>query len=147
MKRKLYFSSDHGGADLKFELIEKLKQSKFIQQFDVLDLGVASGERTDYPIQANLVASQLKEDANAFAIIICGTGIGISIAANRYRWVRAALVHTEYEAQMARAHNNANTLALGGRVIGTEQAWTNLKVFLTTEFEGERHAKRVDMYS
>ena len=111
---------------------------------EVLDLGTHDGNAVDYPDMAARLAAALKEGRAHRGVLVCGTGIGISIAANRHRHVRAALCHDVTTATMARLHNDANVLALGARVIGLAVAIDCLKAFLDTAFEGGRHRSRVD---
>ncbi len=137
---KLVFASDHGGFELKSYLIGKLESSGY----EILDLGVNCGESVDYPdMVADLVDIVLSDDAAA-GVLLCGTGIGMSIAANRYKEIRAALCHNVCTAKLSREHNNANVLVLGGRVLEPETAWEMLQVWLSTPFEGGRHARRVE---
>lgn len=132
-------ASDHGGFEMKGEIV------KFLEEFgcEVLDLGTDGPESVDYPEFANLMASAIKEGRCDRGVLFCGTGIGISIAANRHPHIRAAHCRDVTEARLSRAHNNANVLALGGRIIGGEVAKDCVQVFLKTEFEGGRHARRV----
>jgi ribose 5-phosphate isomerase B len=132
-------AADHGGFDLKSALVPMLQELGLI----VLDLGTGSRESVDYPDYADAVAAALIEGRARRGILICGTGIGISIAANRHPGIRAALCHDSLTARLARQHNDANVLALGGRVIGIETAKDCLTAFLNTPFEGGRHARRV----
>ena len=137
---KLYLASDHGGVVLK-DAIKTHLESKGLP-FE--DLGPESGESVDYPDYAEKCAMALKDNPEAGGIIICGSGIGISIAANRHSWVRAALVHDVTSAHLCREHNNANILALGERLTGVTTALECVDSFLETAFEGGRHARRVD---
>jgi ribose 5-phosphate isomerase B len=134
--------SDHGGYALKGEIIEHLKS----RGLEVRDLGTTSEESTDYPIYGEAVARAVVSGECDLGIIICGTGIGISIAANKVKGARAALCGDCYSAEMARAHNNANLLALGARVLGTGLALKIVDTFLDTDFLGGRHARRVGMF-
>ena len=136
---KIYLASDHGGLVLKAE-IKKYLESHSIS-FE--DLGPDQGESVDYPDFGAKAALALHDEPSAGAIIICGSGIGISIAANRHSWVRAALVHDVTTAQLSREHNNANILALGERVMGVNTALGCVDSFLNTPFEGGRHERRV----
>ncbi len=136
-------ASDHGG----FEMKSVLKQELARRDIDVVDLGTDGPGSVDYPDFAAAMALAIREGRAEAGILICGTGIGISIAAYRYPEIRAALVHDAFTARMARPHNDANVLCLGGRVIGIEVAKDCLAVFLETEFEGGRHARRVAMLS
>lgn len=111
--------------------------------YEVLDLGTTGRDSVDYPDFANALAKALEEGRASRGVLVCGTGIGISIAANRHRHIRAALCHDSVSARLARAHNDANVLALGARLIGIEVAKECLRVFFNTPFEGGRHAGRV----
>jgi ribose 5-phosphate isomerase B len=133
-------ASDHGGFQMKSDLKNELARLGH----EVLDLGTNVGESVDYPDFANLMADAIKGGKARRGILICGTGIGISIAANRHPELRAALVHDSFTARMARLHNDANVLVLGGRTTGIEIAKDCLEIFLSTEFEGGRHARRVN---
>lgn len=135
----LAIACDHAGLSLKSALVESLKAAGTPHE----DLGVFSGESVDYPDYALQVAEKVKSGAASLGLLVCGTGIGMSIAANKVVGVRAALCHTEFEARMARAHNDANVLCLGERVTGQGVAKGILEVFLATAFEGGRHANRV----
>jgi len=136
-------ASDHGGYDLKVIL----KAYLLDQGFEVLDLGSAGSESVDYPDYAAALASAIKENRAPRGILLCGSGIGISMAANRYRHVRAALVHDRLTAELSRQHNDANVLVMGGRVIGPDVAIDCLKAFLNTDFDGGRHQRRIDKMS
>jgi ribose 5-phosphate isomerase B len=136
-------ASDHAGFDLKSELKKDLAELGF----QVLDLGTHNAESVDYPDFANALADALKANKAKRGVLICGSGIGISIAANRHPEIRAALVHDALSAEMSRRHNDANVICFGGRMIGADVARDCLKVFLATEFEGGRHARRVDKLS
>ena len=136
-------ASDHGGFELKSQLAADLAAGGW----KVLDLGTDGPDSVDYPDFAHKVAQALKSGAASRALLVCGTGIGISIAANRYAHVRAALVHDAFGAAMCRRHNDANVLVLGGRTTGIEVARDCLRLFLDTPFEGGRHARRVAQLS
>ncbi len=133
-------ASDHGGFELKSALKAELARLGH----ETLDLGTNGPTSVDYPDFADAMADAIGQGRAERGILICGTGIGISIAANRHPELRAALVHDAYTARMARQHNDANVLVLGGRTIGVETAKDCLDVFLTTAFEGGRHARRVE---
>jgi ribose 5-phosphate isomerase B len=135
---KLAIGCDHAGLALKTELLDALEG-----RAEVKDLGTTSGESVDYPDFASKVARAVGKGEVERGVLVCGTGIGMSIVANKFRGVRAALCTSELEARMARAHNDANVLCLGQRVIGPGQARAILDVFLATPFEGGRHAQRV----
>ena len=130
---------DHGGLELKTALNDELIKAGH----DVLDLGTDSSASVDYPDYAQAMAQALADGRAGRGLLVCGTGIGISIAANRFDHVRAALVHDAFTARMCRQHNDANVLVLGGRTTGIEIARDCLKIFLETPFEGGRHATRL----
>jgi ribose 5-phosphate isomerase B len=132
-------ASDHAGFDLKEILKRDLQQAGL----EVLDLGTNSTQSVDYPDFGRAMADAVASGKAARGVLVCGTGIGISMAANRNPKVRAALVHDVTSARLSRLHNDANVVAFGQRLIGTETAREALKVFLGTEFEGGRHAGRV----
>ena len=132
-------ASDHAG----FEYKDVLKRQLTEWGFDVLDLGTDSTASVDYPDFGRRLAKAVAEGKVRRGVIVCGTGIGISIAANREPAVRAALCHDVTTAKLARRHNDANVLALGARTTGIEVARETLRAFLDTEFEGGRHAGRV----
>ncbi|HXE28927.1 MAG TPA: ribose 5-phosphate isomerase B [Stellaceae bacterium] len=137
-------AADHGGYELKTALLPELKALGF----EVLDLGTDSTDSVDYPNFANAVADALGTGRAQRGVLICGTGIGMSIAANRHRYIRCALAHDVTTAQLARQHNDANVLALGARVLGIEIAKACVRTFLSTDFEGGgRHARRVALIS
>lgn len=131
---------DHAGPELKAVLVADLKAAGY----GVLDLGTDGPDSVDYPDFADKLAAAIKDGRVKRGVLICGTGIGISIAANRHRHVRAALAHNTTAARLARQHNDANVLALGARLLGSEVARDCLKTFLETEFEGGRHQRRID---
>lgn len=131
--------ADHGG----FELKEAIKKYLATKGYDITDLGTFTCDSVDYPKYGHEVAKAVVAN-DAMGIIVCGSGIGISIAANRIRGARAALVRTEEEARLTRQHNNANILALGGRFTSNDLGICITKAFLETEFEGGRHSKRVE---
>ena len=136
-------ASDHAGCELK----QELKKDLMDMGFTVLDLGADSLESVDYPDFGYALAGAMKEGKATRGILVCGSGIGISIAANRHSEIRAALVHDALGARMSRLHNDANVICFGGRMVGPDVARDSLKVFLETEFEGGRHSRRVDKLS
>jgi len=136
-------AGDHAGFALKSKLIELLER----EGWSVLDLGTDSKDSVDYPDYGYAMASAIAERRAPLGVIVCGTGIGISIAANRHPEVRAAVCTEPVAARLARAHNDANVLALGARLIGEAVAEETLKAFLETPFEGGRHARRVEKLS
>ena len=139
MFNKIFLSSDHGG----FELKEKVKSFLIDNNFEYEDLGCSSLEPVDYPDYAKLLSKKIK-DNNSKGILFCGTGIGISMAANRFPHIRAALCTSVEMASKSRKHNDANVLALGGRILEDNLALEIVKEFLYTDFEAGRHSLRVD---
>ncbi len=137
---KIALGADHAG----FELKEKIK--KFLQDagHEVLDLGCHSTDSVDYPVYGAKVAKAVLQGEAERGILVCGTGLGMSMVANRFPGIRAALCHELFTARMSRLHNDANVLVLGGRVIGDVLALEMVKVFLETPFEGGRHLRRVN---
>ncbi|MFN7252086.1 MAG: ribose 5-phosphate isomerase B [Anaerobacillus sp.] len=137
---KVAISSDHGGINIKAEIIDLMNEMNI--QYE--DLGCTCGESVDYPDYALPVAKKVANKEVDRGILICGTGIGMSIAANKVRGIRCALVHDTFSAQATREHNDSNVLAMGERVIGPGLARDIAKVWLETEFLGGRHARRVE---
>lgn len=140
MNYKIAVGSDHAG----FKLKERVKSFLFNLSIDVFDLGCFSEESCDYPDFGEAVALTVKESKSKFGIIICGTGIGISISANKIPGIRAALCTSPKMAELARRHNDANILALGARIIPEDRIEEIIKTFLTTDFDGGRHIKRIE---
>lgn len=138
--KKIGVAADHAGFSLKEQIAEHLKK----QGYEVLDLGTLSEERVDYPDYGYKLAEAVRDGQVPRGIAVCGSGIGISIALNRYKDVRAALAHDVTTARLSRSHNDANVLALGARLIGPDLAIECVNAFLNTEFEGGRHAGRVE---
>lgn len=136
---KVAIGSDHAGFNLKKEIIVMLEY----KGYEVLDCGCFSSDSVDYPDIAEAVAEAVLKEGSP-GIVICGTGIGISMAANKIPGIRAALCGEPFSARMAREHNDANILAMGARIIGTGLAIEIVKAFLDTSFAGERHQLRVD---
>jgi ribose 5-phosphate isomerase B len=132
-------ASDHAGFDLKVTLAGELAA----MGYEVVDLGTDGPDSVDYPDFAKVMTRAVIEGRAERGVLVCGTGVGISIAANRHPGIRAALCHNETTARLAREHNDANVLALGARIVGVDVAKDCLKAFLTTEFAGGRHARRV----
>lgn len=135
---RIYFANDHAATKLKFDLIDY-----FSKDYECINLGCDSDESVDYPDYANKLANELKNNPNSIGVIICGTGIGISIAANRYSHIRAALCHSKEYAQLAREHNDANVISLGARFIDFDLAKELILTFINTPFLGGRHEIRV----
>lgn len=138
---KWYAGSDHAGFALKQHLVAVLRELGD----DVVDIGAPDETSVDYPDFGAEVGRRVAADPSARGLIVCGTGIGISIAANKVPGVRAALVHDSFTAEMARTHNDANVIALGARVVGSGVAAHALAKFRKTPFEGGRHQRRVDL--
>ena len=138
-KKKIVIASDHAGFELKSYLITVLKETGYT----VLDLGPSDATPLDYPDKAKALAETLKQNLADKGILICGTGIGMSIAVNRFPYVRGALVFTPEMATLSRQHNDSNVLILGARTTTTETAVACMQAFLKANFEGGRHEKRV----
>lgn len=140
MENKVIIGSDHGGYRLKKEIIEHLNTLGY----EVVDLGCYSSDSCDYPPIAQSVAEEVLANKGR-GILVCGTGIGMSIAANRYKGIRASHCTDTFTARMTRMHNDSNILCLGERITGTGLALDIVDIWLNTEFEGGRHQKRIDM--
>ena len=138
---KWYAGSDHAGFRLKQLMIAVLKELGD----EVVDVGTHNEDSTDYPTYGAEVGRKVVGEPGTCGLVVCGTGIGISIAANKVTGVRAALVHDDFTAAAARAHNDANVIALGARVIGPGVAESALRMFRSTPFVGGRHERRVSM--
>jgi ribose 5-phosphate isomerase B len=137
--KKLLIASDHAGFELKKFLIQNLAD-----KFQFIDLGTNSAESVDYPDYGFAMANAIENKQAEMGVLICGSGIGISIAANRNRCVRAALVYNNEIAKLSRQHNNANVICLGARFLTNTDAIQFIETFVNTQFEGGRHANRVD---
>jgi ribose 5-phosphate isomerase B len=137
---KLAIASDHGGFHLKNAILKFLDSRKI----KYVDFGVAEETSVDYPDYAAHVAEQVAGGQAEGGILVCGTGIGMAITANKFKGVRAAVVTDEYTARMAKEHNNANVIALGGRVLSEPEATAAVKAWLDGQFEAGRHARRVE---
>ncbi len=136
----MYIGSDHGGFDLKQELCKFLSQISY----GVIDAGPSTPTPMDYPDMAIKVCRQLQSEPDAKGILICGSGIGMSIAANKMKGIRAALCSEPLSAKLSREHNNANVLCMGARMIGLEMAKEIAKVFLESHFAEDRHIRRIE---
>ncbi len=132
---------DHGGLEIKNAIIEELKKNGI----EYVDLGTNTTDSVDYPVYAKAVCAEVVSGRCEKGILCCGTGIGMSIAANKVKGIRAAVLSDAFSAEMTRKHNNSNVLCLGGRVIDSAKAVELANIFLNTEFEGGRHEKRVMM--
>ena len=136
---KYYIGTDHAGFSVKSFVIDYLEK----KGIEVKDLGCFSSERVDYPDYAHKVAKAVLEDKGGFGILICGSGIGMSLAANKHKGIRATLCHDYYTASMARKHNDANILCFGARIVGLGVIESILDGWLDSKFEGGRHIERV----
>ena len=132
---------DHAAVDMKNEVAAILKS----EGYSVTDVGTHTCDSCDYPVIAHELCTKIQDGTHKLGILICGTGIGMSMAANKHRGIRAACCSEAYSAELTRRHNDANVLCFGARVIDTEKALELCHVFLTTEYEGGRHQKRVDL--
>lgn len=141
--KTIAIACDHGG----FELKNLLKAALAERGLSVLDLGTDNGDSVDYPEFGFAMAQAIRDGKATRGVLCCGSGIGISIAANRYTEIRAALVHDAFTARVSRQHNDANVICFGGRTVGPDVALDCLNIFMDTEFEGGRHARRVGKLS
>ena len=142
MKQKIItIGSDHAGYELKLLVIEHLKE----RGYEVIDVGTDSPASCDYPVFAHAVCKNVQDGVSELGILICGTGIGMSIAANKHHGIRAAACSDTFSARLTRMHNNANILCFGARVIGAGLALDLVDNFLDAEFEGGKHQRRVDL--
>ena len=138
---RIAIGCDHGGFILKAAVVDKLKELGH----EVVDFGTNSDASVDYPIYGEAVANAVASKDCDLGVLLCGTGIGISIAANKVKGIRAAVVTDEFMAEMTRRHNNANIIAMGARVVGTELGKMIVDAFFGASFEGGRHERRVNM--
>lgn len=138
---KIALASDHAGLEMKSFIKNVLKGKKI----EVLDLGTNDTTSVDYPIFADKLVETVLAHKVDLGILVCGTGIGISIRANRHKGIRAALLYSDEVAEMVKRHNNANVMVFGGRTMAKEDVTKRIDIFLNTEFEGGRHQKRIDM--
>ena len=137
---KIAVGCDHGGLEHKNAIVEHLKE----RGFDVTDFGIYEQVSVDYPDIAEKLCVSILSGENQLGILVCGTGIGMSIAANKFKDIRAAACSEHFSAKYTRLHNNSNVLCLGGRVIGVGTAIELADLFVDTEFEGNRHQRRID---
>ena len=140
MSKTITIACDHAGYGLK----NALKKEILNMGFEVIDCGTNSSESVDYPDFAKLAVDNILKNKSNIAVLICGSGIGMSITANRFKGIRAALCRNVDDAKLARQHNNANILALPGRQIDVDEAKNCFKIFINTPFDGVRHQKRVE---
>jgi ribose 5-phosphate isomerase B len=139
LAKKIYIASDHAGFELKEYLINSFKKNNI----EIIDLGCNSAkDSVDYPDYANKLCEKITE--NNFGILICGTGVGISISANRHKKIRAALCYNKTIAELSRSHNDANVICLGARMLKKKYALAICKTFFTQKFDGQRHVARVE---
>ena len=143
MKKNIFISCDHGGFHLKEQIIQYLLK----KSFKIIDLGTNTSSSVDYPDYSEALVNEIRNNLNYLGILLCGTGIGMSIAANRYAHIRAALCTNEDMAKLSRQHNDANVLVLGGRTTTLNSAKKIIDAFITTEFEKGRHIQRLKKIS
>ena len=136
--KKIFIASDHGGYKLKNEVI-----SKFSKNLNIVDLGTKSPDSVDYPDYAKKLSKKVASIKGSFGILICGSGMGMAITANKTKNIRAALCYSMKNTKLSRLHNNANIITLGERLINKNKAFNLIKIFLSTKFEGGRHLRRV----
>ncbi len=136
--KKIYIASDHAGFKLKQSVI-----SKFTKIHKIIDLGPNSNDSVDYPDFAKKLSKKIALNKGSFGILICGSGMGMAIAANKTKNIRAALCYSKQNTKLSRLHNNANIITLGERLIDKNKAFSLIKIFLSTKFEGGRHLRRV----
>ena len=137
---KIAIASDHGGFDLKAQLMSYYQKKGLALQ----DMGTYSSDSCDYPDIAEKLCQAILAKEYEMGILVCGTGIGISIAANRYKGIRAAVLYSDDVARLSREHNNANIAVFGGRTMAQEDVCRRMDIFLNTEFEGGRHQRRIN---
>ena len=135
---KIFISSDHAGFDLKKSIIQK-----FSKKQKIVDLGPSSDKSVDYPDYAHKLSKKVSSNRRNFGILVCGSGTGMAISANKNKKIRAALCYSVKNTKLSRLHNNANIITLGARLINKNKAFNLIKVFLSTKFEGGRHLRRV----
>jgi len=137
--KKIVVASDHGAVALKNEVISFLKTKKF----EIKDMGVNSDDPVDYPDIAVAACEEFRKGGYDFGILLCGTGIGVSMTANKMKGIRCALIHDLFTAEMAKAHNDANFIAFGGRIKYSVPVTQMIEKFMETKFAGDRHSRRV----
>ncbi len=139
--KAIILGADHGGYELK----EQIKAHLTERGFEVSDVGTHSAESCDYPVYASRLCQEILDGQAELGILVCGTGVGMSIAANKHRGIRACCCSEPFSAEMTRRHNDSNVLCLGGRVVDTELGLALADIFVDTEFEGDRHIRRLDL--
>ena len=135
---KIFISSDHAGFDLKKSIIQKFSKNQ-----KIIDLGPGSNKSVDYPDYAHKLSKKVSSNSRNLGILVCGSGTGMAISANKNKKIRAALCYSIKNTKLSRLHNNANIITLGARLINKNKAFNLIKVFLSTKFEGGRHLRRV----
>jgi len=136
--KKIFIASDHAGYKLKSNIISKFSKTK-----KIVDLGPKSNESVDYPDFAKKLSKKISSNKGSFGILVCGSGMGMAITANKRRNIRAALCYSVKNTKLSRLHNDANIITLGERLIDKNKAFNLIKIFLSTKFEGGRHLRRV----
>ena len=136
---KIFISSDHAGFNLKKSIIQKFSKKR-----KIIDLGPSSDKSVDYPDYAQKLSKMVLSNSRNFGILVCGSGTGMSISANKNKKIRAALCYSVKNTKLSRLHNNANIITLGARLINKNKAFNLIKIFLSTKFEGGRHLRRVN---
>ena len=142
MSKKIVLGADHGGVELK-NLVKKHLEAK---GYEIIDVGTHTTDSCDFPIYAHKLCKKIQEGEAPLGILVCGTGIGMSMAANKHRGIRAACCSDTFSARLTRLHNNANVLCFGGRVVGAGLALDLVDNFVETEFEGDRHIRRISLF-
>ena len=137
--KKIFISSDHAGFNLKKSIIQKFSKNK-----KIVDIGPSSNKSVDYPDYARKLSKKISSSNGSFGILICGSGTGMAITANKNKKIRAALCYSVKNTKLSRLHNNANIITLGARLINKNKAFNLIRVFLNTKFEGGRHLRRVN---
>ena len=137
--KKVFLASDHAG----FKLKEEIKKFLIKKRRKVLDLGTQNTNSVDYPDYAHLLSKKMKKNKNQFGILVCGTGSGMSMTANKHKYIRAALCYNTKSTKLSRLHNNANVMTLGSRFIKKKAALKCVSTFLKTDFDGGRHLRRI----
>lgn len=140
MKKRVIIANDHGAIELKERIVNQLQTL----DYEVVNIGVNTGESCDYPDIALKACNQFLAEEFEFGIVCCGTGIGISIAANKVPGIRCALLHNNYTAEMSKNHNNANFIAFGGRIDYKDSVEDMITTYINTEFGGDRHQRRIN---
>ena len=138
---KIFISSDHAGFNLKKSIIQK-----FYKKQKIVDLGPSSAQSVDYPDYAHKLSKKVSSNSRNLGILVCGSGTGMAISANKNKKIRAALCYSVKNTKLSRLHNNANIITLGARLINRNKAFNLIRVFLSTKFEGGRHLRRIKKF-